>query len=59
KIKETQQRVNQHQQTVAGLDGTINEIKVACGRLGKELRELQLIEAPNDSNMDDCENELA
>ncbi|CAF4246586.1 unnamed protein product [Rotaria socialis] len=59
KIKETQQRVNQHQQTVAGLDGTINEIRATCGRLGKELRELQLIEAPNDSNMDDCENELS
>ena len=25
----------------------------------KELRELQLIEAPNNSNMDDCESELA
>ncbi|CAF3385119.1 unnamed protein product [Rotaria sp. Silwood1] len=59
KLSETQKRVNQHQQTVTALDTTINEIKIKCGRLGKELRELQLIEAPNDSNINDCENELS
>ncbi|CAF0907345.1 unnamed protein product [Rotaria sordida] len=59
KLNETQKRVNQHQQTVTALDTTINEIKIKCGRLGKELRELQLIEAPNDSNINDCENELS
>ncbi|CAF0863734.1 unnamed protein product [Adineta ricciae] len=59
KLKETQKRVSEHQQTVVSLDETINEIKSKCGRFGKELRELQLIEAPNDSNIDDCENEVA
>ena len=76
KLTETQKRVTEHQKTVASLDGTINEIKIKCGRFGKvrshtisikhsfissllkELRDLQLIEAPNDSNIDDCENEL-
>ncbi|CAF3961641.1 unnamed protein product, partial [Rotaria sp. Silwood1] len=42
-----------------GSDKTINEIKIKCGRLGKKLRELQLIEAPNNSNMDNCEAELS
>ncbi len=59
KVTDTQKRVSQHQQTINALETTINEIKIKCGRLGKELRELQLIEAPNDSNMDDCENELS
>ncbi|UJR35462.1 hypothetical protein I4U23_028218 [Adineta vaga] len=59
KLTATQKRVSEHQQTVASLDSTINEVKVKCGRFGKELRELQLVEAPNDSNIDDCENELS
>ncbi|CAF4894696.1 unnamed protein product, partial [Rotaria sp. Silwood1] len=42
-----------------GSDKTINEIKIKCGRLGKKLCELQLIEAPNNSNMDNCEAELS
>lgn len=59
KATEIQKRVTQHQQTVSAIETTMNEIKVKCGRLGKELRELQLVEAPNNSNIEDCENELA
>ncbi|CAF4427725.1 unnamed protein product, partial [Adineta steineri] len=49
KSNETQKRVGQHQQTVTSLETTINEIKLKIGRLGKELRELQSVEAPNNS----------
>ena len=35
KLKETQKRVSEHQQTVVSLDETINEIKSKCGRFGK------------------------
>ncbi|CAF1392722.1 unnamed protein product [Adineta steineri] len=59
KSNETQKRVGQHLQTVTSLETTINEIKLKIGRLGKELRELQSVEAPNNSNIDDCENDLS
>ena len=35
KVNEIQRRVTQHQQTVAGIEATMNEIKVKCGRMGK------------------------
>jgi hypothetical protein len=35
KLTEIQKRVSQHQQTVAALDTTINEVKIKYGRIGK------------------------
>jgi hypothetical protein len=35
KLTEIQKRVSQHQQTVAALETTINEVKIKYGRLGK------------------------
>lgn len=34
-LSDVQKRVHQHQQTLNGLDASINEIKIKCGRLGK------------------------